>query len=97
MRKFALIATTLASVALSGCLGLSPATRGVAGLLPDYEIRQVPAVTCSEFLARIDPENTMSTASQRSALKVCEEMTAGAVVRPTEVQDVMRRSLIPGV
>lgn len=85
-------AACVAALGLAGC-GYTQLTRGAAQLLPDYEIRQVPAVSCSDFLVRIDPDQAFSNAQQRAALKVCEEMTSGAVVRPSDVQDAMRSSL----
>lgn len=97
LMKHRLMAAAVVACAflLSGC-GLTQLSRGAADLLPDYEIRQVPKVTCSQFLQRIDPDQALTNAQQRSALGVCEEMTKGAVVRPSEVQDAIRNS-IPGV
>lgn len=93
MRQFLTVAAVAAlAMPAAGC-GYTALSRGAVNLLPDYEIRHVPAVTCSDFLQRIDPDQAFSNAQQRAALKVCEEMTKGAVIRPSEVQDAMRQTV----
>lgn len=94
MKRLACVAALgLLCLPLGGCLGLTPAGRAIVGKLPNYEIRQAPKISCSDFLARIDPDQTLTNAQQRAAVKVCEEMTAGVTVDPAALQDAMRQSV----
>lgn len=72
---------------LAGCTATG---RAIVAKLPDYEIRHAPAIPCSEMLVRVDPEQRLTNSQQRAVLKVCEEMTAGVVVSPAELQNAMR-------
>lgn len=94
MKRFLRVAVlALACLPASACI--TPAGRGIVAKLPDYEIRHAPAIPCSDFLARIDPEQQLSNSQQRAAVKVCEEMTKGVTVNPREVLESMRQS-VPG-
>lgn len=96
MKRLARVAAVaLLCLPLAACLGYTPVGKAIVGKLPNYEIRAKPAVSCSDFLERIDPEQRLSNAQQRAALKVCEQMTAGVVVNPAELQEAMRQS-VPG-
>jgi hypothetical protein len=96
MKRIArLAALALLAVPLTGCLGLTPVGRTIVGKLPNYEIRQAPAIPCSEMLVRVDPEARLTNAQQRAVVKVCEDMTRGVIVDPGELQDAMRQT-VPG-
>lgn len=79
------------SLPLGGCV--TPVGRTIVAKLPDYEIRHAPTITCSDFLVRIDPEAKLTNAQQRAAVKVCEEMTKGAIIKPAEIQEAMRQTI----